>query len=61
MPDSRLVIFDFCGTLIRFQTADRYVRFCVERLKANKSVQRRKCYLLDCVGEDSKKIRIDNK
>ena len=41
MPDSRLVIFDFCGTLIRFQTADRYVRFCVERLKANKSVQRR--------------------
>lgn len=39
MPDKQLVIFDFCGTLIRFQTADRYVQFCVERLKDNKAVQ----------------------
>ena len=39
MPDKKLVIFDFCGTLISFQTADRYVKFCVERLKDNKVVQ----------------------
>ena len=39
MPKKRLVIFDFCGTLIRFQTADRYVSFCVERLPNNKMVQ----------------------
>ena len=38
MPDKKLVIFDFCGTLISFQTADRYVKFCVERLKDNKVV-----------------------
>lgn len=42
MPDKQLVIFDFCGTLIRFQTADRYVQFCVERLKDNKAVQCRR-------------------
>ena len=41
MPDKKLVIFDFCGTLISFQTADRYVQFCVERLKENRAVQRR--------------------
>ena len=41
MPDKKLVIFDFCGTLISFQTADRYVQFCVERLQDNKAVQRR--------------------
>lgn len=39
MPAKKLVIFDFCGTLIRFQTADRYVKFCVERLKENNTVQ----------------------
>ena len=39
MPKPQLAIFDFCGTLIRFQTADRYVNFCVERLKGNKIVQ----------------------
>lgn len=39
MPDKKLVIFDFCGTLISFQTADRYVHFCLERLKDNKAVQ----------------------
>jgi HAD superfamily hydrolase (TIGR01490 family) len=39
MPNKKLVIFDFCGTLISFQTADRYVKFCVERLKDNKVVQ----------------------
>lgn len=41
MPDKKLVIFDFCGTLIRFQTADRYVQFCVDRLQDNRAVQRR--------------------
>ena len=41
MLDKKLVIFDFCGTLISFQTADRYVQFCVERLQDNKAVQRR--------------------
>ena len=41
MPNKRLVIFDFCGTLISFQTADRYVEFCVRRLRDNKAVQRR--------------------
>lgn len=41
MPDKRLVIFDFCGTLISFQTADRYVEFCVKRLQENKAVQSR--------------------
>ncbi len=39
MPDKRLVIFDFCGTLISFQTADRYVQFCVERLQDSNAVQ----------------------
>jgi len=39
MPAKRLAIFDFCGTLIQFQTANRYVSYCVERLKGNKSVQ----------------------
>lgn len=39
MPDKKLVIFDFCGTLIRFQTADRYVQYCVKRLQDNKVVQ----------------------
>ena len=39
MPNKKLVIFDFCGTLISFQTADRYVKFCVERLQDNKTVQ----------------------
>lgn len=42
MPDKKLVIFDFCGTLIRFQTADRYVQFCVERLKDHKAVRWRR-------------------
>lgn len=41
MPEKRLVIFDFCGTLISFQTADRYVGFCIKRLQKNKAVQRR--------------------
>jgi HAD superfamily hydrolase (TIGR01490 family) len=41
MPDKKLVIFDFCGTLISFQTADRYVQFCVERLIDNKVTQKR--------------------
>ncbi len=41
MPTKKLVIFDFCGTLISFQTADRYVMFCVERLIDNKIVRRR--------------------
>lgn len=41
MPNKRLVIFDFCGTLISFQTADRYVEFCVKRLQDNKAVQSR--------------------
>lgn len=39
MPTKKLVIFDFCGTLISFQTADRYVQFCVKRLQDNKVVQ----------------------
>lgn len=39
MPDKKLVIFDFCGTLISFQTADRYVQFCVKRLQDNSAVQ----------------------
>ena len=49
MLDKKLVIFDFCGTLINFQTADRYVKFCVERLKDNKVVQcrRRLVQLMD--------------
>lgn len=41
MPNNKLVIFDFCGTLISFQTADRYVQFCVKRLQSNKVVQYR--------------------
>lgn len=41
MPNKRLVIFDFCGTLISFQTADRYVTFCVKRLQENRVVQNR--------------------
>jgi HAD superfamily hydrolase (TIGR01490 family) len=45
MPDKKLAIFDFCGTLISFQTADRYVQFCVERLQENKAVQRRHCMI----------------
>lgn len=39
MPEQRLIIFDFCGTLISFQTADRYVEFCVKRLLNNRTVQ----------------------
>lgn len=39
MPDKKLVIFDFCGTSISFQTADRYVQFCVKRLQDNRIVQ----------------------
>lgn len=39
MSEQRIIIFDFCGTLIRFQTADRYVNFCVERLKENRTIQ----------------------
>ena len=39
MPAKRFAIFDFCGTLIQFQTANRYVSYCVERLRGNKSVQ----------------------
>lgn len=42
MPTKKLVIFDFCGTLISFQTADRYVKFCMEHLKDNKVVQCRR-------------------
>ena len=42
MPDKKLVIFDFCGTLISFQTADRYVQFCIKRLQNNKVVQCRR-------------------
>lgn len=42
MPTKKLAIFDFCGTLISFQTADRYVKFCVERLNDNNVVQRRR-------------------
>lgn len=45
MPDKRLVIFDFCGTLISFQTADRYVNYCVNHLPENKTVQRRRKWL----------------
>ena len=41
MLKKRLVIFDFCGTLISFQTADRYVDFCVKRLQNGKAVQNR--------------------
>ena len=29
MQANKLVIFDFCGTLISFQTADRYVDYCL--------------------------------
>lgn len=32
MSNKKFVIFDFCGTLIKFQTADNYVNYCVERL-----------------------------
>ena len=39
MHKSNLVIFDFCGTLIEFQTADRYVQFCVRQLPSNRLVQ----------------------
>lgn len=39
MPDKKLVIFDFCGTLISFQTADRYVQFCVKQMPDYKGVQ----------------------
>lgn len=39
MPTKKIVIFDFCGTLITFQTADRYVMFCVERLHDSKVVR----------------------
>ena len=46
MSAKRFAIFDFCGTLIQFQTANRYVSYCVERLKGNKSVQFRRCCLL---------------
>ena len=42
MPNKKLAIFDFCGTLISFQTADRYVQFCVERLQDNKVVRCRR-------------------
>lgn len=41
MLKQRVVIFDFCGTLISFQTADRYVEFCVKRLRKDKAVQSR--------------------
>ncbi len=30
---NKLVFFDFCETLVSFQTADRYVDFCRERLR----------------------------
>ena len=33
MPANNLVFFDFCETLIPFQTADRYVDFCRKRLR----------------------------
>ena len=46
MLDKRLVIFDFCGTLISFQTADRYVNFCVKRLQDNRAVKCR-CVILN--------------
>ena len=39
MRDKKIVIFDFCGTLITFQTADRYVMFCIERLHDSKVVR----------------------
>ncbi|MCM1150506.1 MAG: HAD-IB family hydrolase [Alistipes sp.] len=44
MPEgSKLVFFDFCETLISFQTADRYVDFCRERLRKTRM------RLLQCV------------
>lgn len=33
---NRLVFFDFCETLIKFQTADRYVDFCRNRLHSRR-------------------------
>ncbi|MBO5619571.1 MAG: HAD-IB family hydrolase [Paludibacteraceae bacterium] len=41
MSEHRLVIFDFCGTLIRFQTADRYVSFCLRNAPQSKSTRLR--------------------
>ena len=29
---ARLVFFDFCETLIKYQTADKYIDFCREIL-----------------------------
>ncbi|MBQ4508075.1 MAG: haloacid dehalogenase-like hydrolase [Paludibacteraceae bacterium] len=40
MPKKNIVIFDFCGTLISFQTADRYVDYCRKHL-CYKSINRR--------------------
>lgn len=35
----RMVFFDFCGTLIRFQTADRFVGYCRERLRGKRMIR----------------------
>lgn len=46
---SKVVLFDFCGTLIRFQTADRYVRFCLDHMSSVRS--RWRCLLLNCMDK----------
>lgn len=58
MSDKKFVIFDFCGTLISFQTADRYVRFCVDRLKDNKAVQWR--HFIICIMDTLRVFKIYN-
>lgn len=58
MRDKKLVIFDFCGTLISFQTADRYVQFCVERLPEKKVVQWR--HFMICMIDTLRIFKIYN-
>ncbi|MDR3286126.1 MAG: HAD-IB family hydrolase [Prevotellaceae bacterium] len=33
--ENKLAFFDFCGTIIKFQTADRFIDFCSKNLKFN--------------------------
>ena len=36
MQNNNLVLFDFCETLIKFQTADRYIKFCRNHLHSKR-------------------------
>lgn len=36
MGNNKLILFDFCETLIKFQTADKYVEYCREHLRTKR-------------------------